>query len=122
MGGLDQGTIVGVFSDVVFALLVLILLFKVYVFIDATCRQSRAYEAAGKLTKVGWMIILGVAVLADVASLFGQISFGFLGLILVAAGLVGAILYNVDVRPALREVTGRKRRRDGERDGPYGSW
>lgn len=120
MGGLGQGAIVGAFSDFLFALFISILLYKAFAFVDAACRQSRAFEAAGKLTKVGWLIILGVAVAADIGSLLGELSFGF-GLLLVAAGLVALIVYMVDVRPALRELTGRKRR-DGQRDGPYGPW
>lgn len=120
MGGLGQGAIVGAFSDFLFALFIIILLYKAFAFIDAACRQSRAYEAAGKLTKGGWLIILGVAVAADIGSLVGELGGGF-GLILVAAGLVALIVYMVDVRPALRELTGKKRR-DDQHNGPYGPW
>ena len=68
---------------------------KIWAFIDALTRPAEAYVAAGKLTKVAWAVILGLAVLlggADVFGLFGLV------------GLVAAIVYLVDVRPAVRST------------------
>jgi hypothetical protein len=81
-------------------------LFQVFVFIDAAVRPAKAYEAAGKLSKPLWLVILGVAALVG-------ISFRLLGL----AAAVATIVYWVDVRPALREVQGR-----GPSGGSYRGW
>ena len=56
--------------------------------------------AADKLTKQAWLIILGLALVAHM--IFWE-PLQFLNLV----GAVAAIVYMVDVRPALRAVTGR---------------
>ena len=75
---------------------------KVWALVDACTRPQPAYVAAGKLTKVAWVAILAAAVLLGGADVFGI--FGLLG-------TVAAIVYLVDVRPAVREL---------RRGGPYG--
>ena len=66
--------------------------------VDAATRPAPAFVAAGKQTKPIWLAILGVSLLlvlvlrAGVLSIFGAI---------VA---VAAIVYLVDVRPAVREM------------------
>ncbi|WP_079127704.1 DUF2516 family protein [Streptomyces sp. TP-A0874] len=90
-------------------------------FVDAVLRREDAYRAAGKQNKVFWLIILGLT--AVVSWLFNNI----LG-ILQIAGLIATIVYIVDVRPALKQVSGgggwgrRGGRRPGgsSSDGPYG--
>ena len=75
---------------------------KVWALVDACTRPQAAFVAAGKLTKIAWVAILAVAVLlggADVMGLFGLL------------GTVAAIVYLVDVRPAVREL---------KRGGPWG--
>jgi hypothetical protein len=62
--------------------------------VDSLVRPAPAYVAAGKLTKVKWGAIAAVAAVV----LFLSQPLNFLWL----AGLVGAIVYLVDVRPALR--------------------
>jgi hypothetical protein len=66
---------------------------KVWALIDAIRRPTEAFVAAGKLTKVAWIAILAVAVV-----LGGTSVLGLFGLV----GLVAAIVYLVDVRPAVR--------------------
>jgi hypothetical protein len=83
---------------------------RLFALIDAVRRPSAAYEAAGKLTKTAWVIILAVSVVV------GLLFPGLLG-IFNLAGLIAAIVYIVDVRPAVREIT-----RPGPTQGPYGSW
>ena len=73
--------------------------------IDAAIRPAPAYEAAGKRTKVFWVAILAVATLCA--------WIGFFGLI----GLIASIVYLVDVRPALRGISGGQ-----GSGGPYGGW
>ena len=68
---------------------------KVWALVDACIRPQTAYVAAGKLTKIAWVAILAAAVLLGRAEIFGI--FGLLG-------TVAAIVYLVDVRPAVREL------------------
>jgi hypothetical protein len=79
---------------------------KLYALVDACIRPGAAYAAAGKLTKVVWVSILAAAALVGGANVLGL--FGLLG-------TVAAIVYLVDVRPAVRELRG------GSGGGP-GTW
>ena len=64
--------------------------------VDAAMRPAAAFLAAGKQTKQIWLAILGVCLLLCLAGLGGILNlFGF-----VVA--VAAIVYLVDVRPAVR--------------------
>nr|WP_260868058.1 DUF2516 family protein [Streptomyces sp. SAJ15] len=92
-----------------------LLLFSLFAFVDSAFRREDAYRAADKQTKPFWLIILG---LATAVNLFMGI-FSFLPII----GLIATIVYIVDVRPALRQVSGGRgggRRRGSSSDGPYG--
>jgi uncharacterized membrane protein len=82
-----------------------ILVVVVAAFIDAATRPAPAYAYAGKLTKNAWLAILGVGALL---TLLGILSF---------VGLIAAIVYFVDVRPAVRSYGS-----GGPRQGPYGPW
>ncbi|WP_330461877.1 DUF2516 family protein [Streptomyces sp. NBC_00820] len=88
---------------------------------DAVFRREDAFRAADKQNKVFWLIILGIALV--VSLLFSILS------ILPIAGLVASIVYIVDVRPALRQVSGGggrggwgRRRGGSSSDGPYGPY
>ena len=82
-------------ANLVFFLIGLAMLaVKVWALIDAAIRPERAYVAADKGKKVYWVVGLALAVLLG--------GVGILGI----AGLVGAIVYLVDVRPAIRETKG----------------
>jgi hypothetical protein len=96
------GPLGGFFLIISLALLVV----ELWALIDAVLRPASAYEAAGKQSKVFWVVILVLAVLFR--------GLGLLGLL----GLIAAIVYLVDVRPALREVSGGR----GSGGGPYGGW
>ncbi len=70
-----------------------VLALKIWALVDACLRPAAAFPAAGKLTKLVWVAILVAAVLLSglsVLSLFGLV------------GIVAAIVYLVDVRPAVR--------------------
>jgi hypothetical protein len=99
---LIYGPLSGFFLVISLAMLVV----ELWALIDAAIRPASAYPAAGKRTKVFWIVILVLAVLFRGLGLFGLI------------GLVAAIVYLVDVRPALREVSGGR----GSGGGPYGGW
>jgi Protein of unknown function (DUF2516) len=75
-----------------------ILLVEAFAFIDAVARPAQAYVAADKLNKQAWLIILGLALLVRVL-----LASSFLSLI----GLVAALVYILDARPALQSVTRR---------------
>ena len=68
---------------------------KLWALVDACIRPAPAYEAAGKLSKVLWIVILAAAVLLGGAEVLG-----LLGLV----GTIAAIVYLVDVRPAVRSM------------------
>lgn len=74
-----------------------------YAFIDALTYPVQAYQLAGKLTKVVWLLFLGIAAA-------GEFFFGGPASILTVIGTAAMIVYLVDVRPALRSVTSRGRR------------
>lgn len=66
-----------------------ILLVKVVALIDAARRPEAAFAYAGKQTKQFWIVVLVLAVVTTFL--------GFLSLL----GLVAALVYLVDVRPAI---------------------
>lgn len=71
-----------------------LLVLKVYAFVDCVRRPAGAFVAHGKLTKQGWLAITGIAALLQI----------FLGGVIGLFSLVGtvaAIVYLVDVRPAV---------------------
>ncbi|SFK35321.1 DUF2516 family protein [Geodermatophilus ruber] len=65
-----------------------------WAFIDALIRPAAGYVATGKLTKPAWGAITGLAVLV----ILWQGPMSFLGL----PAVIAAIVYLVDVRPAVR--------------------
>ena len=78
---------------------------RIWALVDVLIRPADAFPAAGKQTKVLWIVLTGLGVVLG----------GGIGLLGIAA-LVVAIVYLVDVRPAVREV------RRGGGSGPYGPW
>jgi predicted CDP-diglyceride synthetase/phosphatidate cytidylyltransferase len=99
-------------STLVLILGLLALACEVFALVDALRHRPDAYVAAGKRTKNFWMILLLVAVVLGVVTLFNVLN--LFGLI----GFIAAAVYLADVRPALRQVSGRGR----PHDGPYGPW
>jgi hypothetical protein len=74
---------------------------KLVALLDAAFRPRAVFVAADKLTKPGWVLILATFTLSQ---LF-QTLLSFFGLI----GIVAAVVYLVDARPALRAAAGRGR-------------
>ena len=70
----------------------------IFDFVDAAVRRSDAFVAAGKLTKPVWLCITGASTV--VLWIFGVIS--FFGI----PAIVALLVYLVDVRPAVRGVSG----------------
>ncbi len=71
-----------------------VLALAVWAFVDALVRPAAAYVAAGKLTKPAWMAITALA--AVVIYFRGPVD--FFGL----PAVIAAVVYLVDVRPAVR--------------------
>lgn len=86
------------------ALYLALLGLKAFAFVSACRFSTPAFEAAGKLTKNAWLAILGIALVLQLPIGLGGGLFGLLSL----AGTVAAIVYLVDVRPALAELTRRR--------------
>ena len=95
------------------ALAVAAFVVEAWAFIDAITRPAQAFVAAGKQTKLIWLIILGIAfVLGLYAAAYGGVT-GFLSV----APFVAAAIYLADVRPKVKEF-----RRGRSNSGPYGPW
>lgn len=90
------------------ALLVLILVIEIVAFVNCLTQRAEAFPVVGSISKGGWLAITGGAVFFTVvlSPLLGG-AIGIIGMIAVAAALV----YLLDVRPALRDAV------DG-----HGSW
>ena len=82
---------------VVYAVLFVV---KLWALVDAVLRPPAAYLAADKLTKPGWLWILGLAAACHVL---------LPGFLLSILGTVAALVYLLDVRPALAALTRRRR-------------
>jgi Na+/H+ antiporter NhaA len=67
---------------------------KIFAFVNALVHSAEEYEAAGKLTKTAWCLILGLAVVVQL--LLG----GPLGILNIVF-TIAAFVYLADVRPAL---------------------
>ncbi|WP_141015544.1 DUF2516 family protein [Nocardioides sambongensis] len=70
-----------------------LLIAKIYAFANSLLYSGESYDAAGKLNKVTWTILLGVAVVLQLVPLP-------LSIINLAMTVV-ALVYLADVRPAL---------------------
>ncbi|POX41626.1 DUF2516 family protein [Streptomyces sp. Ru72] len=104
------------FGGLMWLLFTAMLVLAVVALVMAVLYREDAYRAADKQNKGFWLIILGIAVAVNlfVPMLFLQL-----------AGLVATIVFFVDVRPALKQVSGGGwggRRRGSSSDGPYGPY
>lgn len=105
--------------DLVFWILLLAaFVVEIWALVDALMHQDSAYRAAGKQSKLIWMLILGVAVVIGLGGAAGRLS---IFSILPIAAFIAAAIYLVDVRPKVREFKGRSSG-GGSSSGPYGPW
>ena len=91
----DTGRMLGADALILSVLGLGALVLKVWALADAIYRPGPYYAAAGKWNKVGWVVLLAVALAlsgAGFLSLFGT------------ASVIAAIVYLVDVRPAVRAL------------------
>jgi hypothetical protein len=90
----------GIQSGIMLVVFFVLLAVKIYAFVSSLTFSAQSYEAAGKLTKPAWTIILGLGVVLQL----------FLGgglFILSLAFTIAAFVYLADVRPALAGLTRR---------------
>ncbi len=73
---------------------------KALAFLDALSRSDQVFPAADKQTKKFWLLILGLFLVEHL--IFWQV-IGLLSLI----GTIAALVYVLDVRPAVRALTRR---------------
>ena len=73
---------------------------------DVITRPAAVFPAADKQTKQMWLILLGVAVAWGVLPMLltGELVFRSVFSIVVLAGTVAALVYLLDVRPAVRTM------------------
>lgn len=74
---------------------------KAWAFIDCLRQPKEAFPAVGRVSKILWLLLTGVALLTG---LIPGLTLGIIGI----AGLVAALVYLFDVRPRIAEITGRR--------------
>lgn len=79
-------------ANVMLIVVFVLLAVKIFAFVNSLMYAADAYEAAGKLTKPAWALILGLGVALQL--LLGT---GILNIVFTIA----AFVYLADVRPAL---------------------
>jgi hypothetical protein len=85
---------------------------KVFALVDALRYTNNHYVSAGKRSRTLWLVLTGL-------SLAFHLITNVLDLVSLA-GTIASIVYLVDVRPALQQVSGRGGNRNNM--GPYGPW
>nr|WP_090031337.1 DUF2516 family protein [Cellulomonas marina] len=93
-----------------------IFVLSVVALLDLLRRPATAFVSAGKLTKGKWGAILGVATAVAFMALPAPLGLGLLGFLAIGAA-VAAIVYLVDVKPAVSPYRGR-----GGGGGRPGGW
>ena len=82
--------------------------------IDALRHRADLFPAVGRLSKVAWLGILGVAVLISIVSLAGPLN------IFNLIGVIAAGVYLADLRPKIQQISGGGR--SSGSSGPYGPY
>ena len=86
-------------SDLLWVVFLLCLALRVWALGDCLVRKTAAFPAAGKLTKLAWVLLNAFSVIIG-ALIKNPINFLPLGFLIVS------LVYLADVRPAVREVSG----------------
>ena len=87
-------------NTVMLALTLVLFGCKAVAFVDAVVRPDAVFVASGKQTKSLWLLILGLAALANML-IWSPIS------ILNLIGTVAALVYLADVRPTVKSLSQR---------------
>lgn len=87
-------------SGLLSVIAVAMLAVKAFALIDAILRPAEAFPAVDKLTKPAWLLILALAL---VTGILFPAPIGIFAIV----GIIAALVYLVDVRPAVAAVTRR---------------
>ena len=93
-----------------FAIWLVLLVAKALAFFYALRHTAPQFVSAGKQTRTLWLVITGLSLAFHLIT--SPLNF------LNVAGTVGSLVFLLDMRPALRQVSGR----GGSSSGPYGGW
>ncbi|QTE29212.1 DUF2516 family protein [Pengzhenrongella sicca] len=107
-----------------FALFFVVFVLAVWALGDAMTRPTGAFTSAGKRTKNFWLLLTGAATAVAFVAIPAPLGLGLLSFLALGAA-VAAIVYLVDVRPAIRPYSGRRGGRGkgpGGRTPPRGGW
>ena len=96
-------------------LYVVVFVLAVWALVDAATRPAGAFVSAGKRTKNFWLALTGAATAVAFVALPPPLGIGLLSFLALGSA-VAAIVYLVDVRPAVGPYSGRR----GGRGGPGG--
>jgi hypothetical protein len=110
----DPGSLssLGITDLIALVIWVALLGVKIFALVDSLRYSNNQYVSAGKRSRTLWLVLTGL-------SLAFHLITGVLSLLNIA-GTVASIVYLVDVRPALQQVSGRGGNRNNM--GPYGPW
>lgn len=86
-------------STIMLLVYLAILAVTIFAFISSLMYSTEAYRAAGKWSKQGWSIVLGLGVV---------LQFVPLGQLISIVMLIAALVFLADVRPALSSLTRRR--------------
>jgi hypothetical protein len=78
-----------------------------FAFVDCVRRPKEAFPAVSRQSKVLWLVLTGGATLVSLSSLTGAIPVSMVGLLGIAA-IVITMVYLVDVRPKIIDITSRR--------------
>ncbi|WGL53071.1 DUF2516 family protein [Nocardioides sp. BP30] len=83
-------------SNIMLLVRLAVLAVVIFAFISSLTYSAEAYRAAGKWSKQGWTIVLGIALV---------LQFVPIGIMLIQLGLlIAALVFLADVRPALSSL------------------
>jgi hypothetical protein len=71
---------------------------KIWAFVDCVRRPAQAFPAVGRVSKLLWLLLTGIAMLTG---LIPGLTLGIIGI----AGIVVALVYLFDVRVRIAEIT-----------------
>ncbi len=87
---------------VTLVILIIFLIIEVVAFVNCLTQRADAFPVVGRLSKNGWLAILGGSVLLTMMCSF---VFASRMSIFALAAITATAIYMLDVRPALRDAT-----------------